>query len=217
MKSSIKPFGCALCRKGFVTSKSLADHIKRFHEDPKNLPKFDTAKTEKQKKGANRSTSNKSRKSKAGGTEGAGGAGTSPQIKRCRSKTFSLERPSIIKCNSNFKDPPPTLKSAMIAEDKSILAKGLTEIKVSSPRTLRPNADVKKSTEQFKEPVKQAKIKTKTKAKTKAKIKAKKKAEDSAEEKAKREVLADSSDEEPQVKQEDFALFDETRNSSRDG
>ena len=93
----------------------------------------------------------------------------------------------------------------------------MTETKVSSPRTLRSNADVKKSTEQFKEPVKQAKIKTKTKAKTKAKIKAKKKAEDSAEEKAKREVLANSSDEEPQVKQEDFALFDETRNSSRDG
>ena len=49
MKSSVKPFGCALCRKGFVTSKSLADHIKRFHEDPKNLPKFDTVKTEKKK------------------------------------------------------------------------------------------------------------------------------------------------------------------------
>ena len=143
MKSSVKPFGCALCRKGFVTSKSLADHIKRFHEDPKNLPKFDTVKTEKKKKGANNCASNKSRKSKAGGTgdtEGrlAGGASTSPKIKRCRSKTFSLERPSIITYNSNFKNPPSALKSDMIAL-------GLTESKVLSPRILRSNGDVKNS------------------------------------------------------------------------
>ena len=198
MKSSIKPFGCALCRKGFVTSKSLADHIKRFHEDPKNLPKFDTAKTEKNKKGANKCASKQSRKSKAGGTVGEGGTSTSPKIKRCRSKTFSLDRPSIITCNSNFKDPTKALKADMIALDKAILTKGLTESKVSNPRTLRSNADVKNSTAQFEEPAKQAKIKVKTKAKTKSKIKA----EDFAEEKAKRDVLADSSDEKTQVKPE---------------
>ena len=32
---SVKPFGCAVCRKGFVSPKCLADHIRRFHEDPK--------------------------------------------------------------------------------------------------------------------------------------------------------------------------------------
>ena len=32
---SVKPFGCAVCRKGFVSPKYLADHIRRFHEDPK--------------------------------------------------------------------------------------------------------------------------------------------------------------------------------------
>ena len=121
-------------------------------------------------------------------------------------KHFPLKDLPLSTCNSNSKDPPPALKSDMIAL-------GLTESKVLSPRILRSNGDVKKSTEQFKEPAKQAKMKAKMKGKTKAK----KKAEDSAEEKAKREVLADSSDEEPQVKQEDFALFDETRNSSRDG
>ena len=57
----------------------------------------------------------------------------------------------------------------MIAQDKAILAKGLTESKVFSPRSLRSNGDVKKSTEQFKEPAKESKINTKTKAKTKAK------------------------------------------------
>ena len=43
MKSSVKPFGCAVCRKGFVSSKSLADHIKRFHEYPKDQSKFGTS------------------------------------------------------------------------------------------------------------------------------------------------------------------------------
>ena len=32
---AVKPFGCAICRKGFVSPKCLAGHIKRFHEDPK--------------------------------------------------------------------------------------------------------------------------------------------------------------------------------------
>jgi KRAB domain-containing zinc finger protein len=65
---------------------------------------------------------------------------------------------------------------------------------------------VKKSTEQFEEPARL----TKTKAKSsRPKPKSKKKVEDSAEFKAKREVLADSSDEETQVKQEVFELIDE--------
>ena len=36
---SVKPFGCAICRKGFVSPKCLADHIRRFHEDPQTYVK----------------------------------------------------------------------------------------------------------------------------------------------------------------------------------
>ena len=88
----------------------------------------------------------------------------------------------------------------------AIVAESLTENKVISPRILRSNGDVKKSTEPFEMPAMQAKTKAKTKAKSsRPKPKSKKKVEDSTEEKVKREVLADSSDKETQVKREVFA------------
>ena len=109
MKSSVKPFGCALCRKGFVSSKSLADHIKRFHEYPKDQSKFGTTITENEQ-----NVANKSRKSRASENGSSGCASASPKRKRCRSKTFSIERPSITTCTLNFKEPPPASKSDMI-------------------------------------------------------------------------------------------------------
>ena len=109
MKSSVKPFGCAICRKGFVSSKSLADHIKRFHEDPKYQSNFGTTSTENEQ-----NVANKSRKSRASENGSSGCASALPKRKRCRSKTFSIERPSITTSTPNFKEPPPALKSDMI-------------------------------------------------------------------------------------------------------
>jgi hypothetical protein len=108
MKSSVKPFGCAVCRKGFVSSKSLADHIKRFHEYPKDQSKFGTTITENKQKVANNS-----KKSKASENGGSGYASASSKHKRCRSrsKTFSIEKPSIITCTTNFKEPSPASNS----------------------------------------------------------------------------------------------------------
>ena len=71
------PFGCAMCYKSFALPKFLADHVEMYHsqKEPQNW---------------------------ADGSGGAGVAIPPPIFGRCRSKTFSLESPSITLSLSNL-------------------------------------------------------------------------------------------------------------------